>query len=365
MASIRLPFDNSADNKVGSLSAKLKQARDDVKKLSNQMKEAVASGQKLTALQTQTFKQAQARVESLKQQSAAFKEQSKDYEDLSKNLRSTERAGNRLRRVFGDEMFRKLANGQTIEVKDVARTVIYSEKALLSVGKALGADKSILGSISKLHPFIFLAVESIIRLSEIPAEERARVSYAKILSEQIRSGQKSKEFEQIYNGEGYSGFMGKLRYAQDFASKFFGGDPAKARVEQAEQTAKAVAHLTGVEIDRAMLSAGYHGAHDKLGKEISGETIVKRIANKIALAEIARGSKLTPEMEESTSAAALKELTISDSDRVRLEQAQALKMERMKESPDPAIAYHKARQEKLYHFSAAIFEKRVPANPTE
>lgn len=371
MESFRIPFDDTPARKVDSLAQRYRSAAQDVKKYEQTIKAAAAGDKQLTALQVRGYGQSVQRLEALKSEIQAEKEKGKAFADTSRELRQTERAGMRLRRVFGDVMFQKIANGQPIEFADVARTALYSDRAILAVGKAVGASEGALGTLSRLHPFIFLAVEAAIRASQIPKQMRDDKNSIDLFREERRLGTRSREERDAIIKATTPGFVSTVKAT-------FGTNIVKETLENLDKKSGTLSGMTAQEIDDEMKTAlkkrsrfalinnTYGTIRDENGRLVNGLEVKRREADAVFAAKAKYGVDQLPEdLEVNAIRSSHVGLTIGTDTLDKAMENAAVRAARKKHAFNPNREFHEAFREKMYRTQFDIFSKRVPANPTE
>jgi hypothetical protein len=387
--SIRGIFANAEAN-VDSFAARIKTVTGDVKKYEKEILSAQKAGRQLSAETVTNLKMSRSRLESLREEASAAKEAGHAAQHAGHQLHGAARIGSRLQRVLGDEMFRKMARGEKIEFKDVARTALYSDAVVRAVGRTF---KLAPGTIAKLHPFLLVASESVFKVQEKLKEDREHKEYADQLREEHRIGRRSDADMEIYNkaeaGGGYTppGMSGvaSLGNLTDFFSSSTRGKDALAKNDK---VAAVLAEMSEKEITEAikehedelnkpnLMDPGLDALNrlfpskvqitDADGKPVSPHEVKRREQVEKQNAQKVYGLDLPPEIALAAHRAAVAGLQVDNDTLETFEKkAQENALQKTKKIPTENEAYHEFHKEKLYRLSLDIYQKRVPACPTD
>jgi hypothetical protein len=289
-------------------------------------------------------------------------------------------------------MFQKIARGEMPNAIDVARTVLYSEKAVLGIGKMLGANASGLATISKLHPYVFAAMEGAM-FAAAKVEHVKEMDYErKSFQIELNRGERSQKDADLWRSATLNP-DGTQNIAKTVLAglKFLGGtNPWKEKIDENDKRAAELGELKGATVDRAVKEIrdrkvqeslvikgvtgidltearlSYAGIKDlKTGKIISGNEYQRRIESEIEKKRQASQGFFNEEQKKEAIRDAMQQFYINDELLKEIKKAADLEAKEKKELASPTRQLKLARQEKMYGFSESIINKRVPANPTE
>ena len=427
--SIRIPFDDTPFQKVAVGKDKIAAAAKEVKRYQDQILRAQRTGQEVSASVFDSLNKARDAEEKLrdmarnnqKRQAANTEERERT---LGQQIHTYERMGHRLQRVFGDQMFQKLARGESIEAKDVARTVLYSDRALMGIGQALGAN---VGALRTALPYIQLATEAVMFGNEKFKQFQKEEIESQIVKLKVGSGEMSVKEGRLYeNGVDDEWSNSSSGRAAKFGKFLMGTNAGAEAVEhnakftsvisqmkdqeidneiktrdkelaarQAERDAiqdafdqaspvpddvKKLMGIKGLSAQRGPLSIIAQTGNalaemfedkalritDKQNRNVTG----REVKREIEIALKARRKKdhmavLPEDIAEQTKRDVMMQYNVGKETLEDFEKGAALRAAKNHKLYDPAVKFNLDLKEKIYHSQVEVYARRVPANPMD
>ena len=405
--SVRIPFDDTPFQKVAAGKDKIAQAAKEVKRYQDQILRAQRMGQEVSAGVFDSLNKARDAEEKLrdmarnnqKTQAANTEERERT---LGQQIHTYERMGHRLQRVFGDQMFAKLARGESIEAKDVARTVLYSDRALMSVGRALGAN---VGALRTALPYIQLATEAVMFGNEKFKQFQKEEIESQIVKLKVRSGEMSGKEGRLYeNGIDDEWLNSSTARASKFGKFLMGTNAGAEAVEKNTKLASLVDKMSAQELDSEIVTrnrelAGRQAERDAIeaktpwflkwipkasntlgeafedkaleitdrrGKTVTGQVVKKAIEDALRARRVKDHMAILPEdIAEQTKRDAMMEFRVGKETLEDFEKGAALRAAKNHKLYDPAVKFNMDLKEKIYHSQREVYDRRVPANPMD
>lgn len=333
---------------------------------------------------------------------------SKDESNAEHFAYNTHKAMDSLRRALGDQLVFKMLNGQAITGQDVVRHVVNSERLAEKAGRMVGLDPS---TINQWHPVIAVVTESVFKLMELNENAKRDKEYMTLITQDVYKKLVGENVGALYE-------TGNETTPLNYIRRFMGVDVGKEKVEKNRESAEVLREISEKGIQSAYrtmsksffehpdpdgtfkILAGQFGPADWLARmwfvysKTSAEEMKKyqetgQLPAWFAVKD-SHGKKLTPgDLTRGLNGALEAErmrlhtaslsndqtnrvlenfvatLTISDALRAELKKSLNEELRDRQKPQDVNREYHKFHADRMYHAQFEVYQRRVPANPTD
>ncbi len=372
--SIRIPYDDPGA-RIKATEENARAAEKQVKELEKALIQAAQTDGKVSRAQVDKLNDARKRSDDLREQVNKSRkeeiEQKSQTHKFNQTARKYAQFDRRINMVLNNELFRKMASGQNLNILDVIHASVATDRAMLALGRATGIKA--LTKIGIAMPLVSDITQNVFALLAQDQAVRKANDMAPILAAQLdKRGlgrMTDKTFAYITKGE----FDKEKWTLQGYYNAVTGNTPAD-RKAQLDARVNALSVLTPTEANEALQKASedinWDVTHSAIrrsakGKVIEGQLWQRLVDMAIQDAQRKSATSLTKEQIAAIEEGIATTFHLSSIAMEKLNAAVAVHNENRIHNWDVSQRYWRRHEELLFQSAWQTHNKRIPNNPTD